>query len=115
MILLRLSNEEMLEVQHCRVTSNRDALVVLDPNGNKLAMLTWNVDTGEIGTVKIINSDYLRRGIATALFNLANTYMHVKHSEYRTKSGDAWAHSVGGEIPPLKTKLRMRNNEGSVR
>lgn len=106
MILLKLPNGEKFEIRHQRATSEKDALVVLLPNGSThkdeyLATFTWNVFTGEIGSVKILDANYMRKGIATALFQLANTYTKIKHSAYRTGAGDAWAHSVGGEIPPL--------------
>ncbi len=117
MILLKLPNGEKFEIRHQRATSEKDALVVENSEGERVASFTWNVFTGEIGAVRveacvgeigvwgtkdyIPGKNYQRMGIATALFQLANTYTKIKHSAYRTGAGDAWAHSVGGEIPPL--------------
>ena len=59
---------------------------------------------GEIGYL-IVHEDFQRQGVATELMQRARAAgVEVKHSAVRSVAGDAWAHSVGGEIPPLNQK-----------
>ena len=49
--------------------------------------------------------DYQRQGLATKLWNYAKSQSDIgipepKHSDARTKAGEAWAKKVGGELPP---------------
>jgi len=117
MILLITSNGEKFRVTKQHSTSEKDALVVTNADGIRVATFTWNVFTGEIGSVRveacvgeigtwgtddyIPGINYQRRGIATALLRLANTYTPIKHSAFRTGAGDKWAHSTGDPLPPL--------------
>lgn len=63
--------------------------------------LEWDASTGKILNVHV-KPEYRRRGIATGMYNYAQGLDVIKpaHSSWRTDAGDAWAKSVGGEIPP---------------
>ena len=63
--------------------------------------MSWHHKTGEIkGTYTV--PEQQRRGVATSLFQQAHGQGVVKpkHSSFRTNSGDAWARSMGGRLPP---------------
>jgi len=73
-----------------------------------LGSLAWNQE-GEITGV-YVPKRLRRRGIATAMFNVAHEVAEgmedmnpPKHSADRTFEGDAWAKAVGGVIPSLRT------------
>lgn len=75
-----------------------------------LGSLAWNQE-GEITGV-YVPKRLRRRGIATAMFNVAHEVAEgmedmnpPKHSADRTFEGDAWAKAVGGVIPSLRTSL----------
>jgi hypothetical protein len=69
--------------------------------GEKVGYLHWSGTTGR--TYKIdVDDDHQRRGLATAMWNHANSLKGVRkpqHSNDRTDVGDAWARSVGGRLP----------------
>ena len=44
-----------------------------------------------------------RRGIGTALFNLASEHVDVEHRDERTPDGDAWARSLDSSLTPIIT------------
>lgn len=61
--------------------------------------LNWYGTTGTIHHIQV-EGDYLRQGIATAMWEWGQTMRPApKHSGDRTTQGDAWARSVGGPIP----------------
>jgi len=49
-----------------------------------------------------VDPDHQRKGVATAMARYATEELGVPlvHSETRTESGDAWAKSWGGPMPP---------------
>lgn len=57
---------------------------------------------GEIEQV-FVEADWRRLGIATALLAEVRRRCRyaIKHSPFRTTSGDAWAQSTGDVLPPL--------------
>lgn len=58
-------------------------------------------DEGGVRTITQVSSEYPRTGIATGLYKQAeNMGYKIRHSDMRTDAGDAWAHKVGGDIPP---------------
>ena len=62
--------------------------------------LVWEVSTGDIYKLWV-QSAHRRKGYATELWNEAQQYeIKPKHSAWRTDSGEAWAISIGGELPP---------------
>lgn len=69
--------------------------------------MSWDDRSGEIVGLYVAPG-FRRKGIATKLYSKADDYYYdppnekwVKHSEHRTKAGDAWAKAVGGFKPPL--------------
>jgi GNAT superfamily N-acetyltransferase len=77
----------------------------LDPGIRPIASLSWHHRTGEISGVYTV-PEHQRQGVATALYQqgqeIASKTRGVptpRHSEQRTRSGDAWARSVGGHLP----------------
>lgn len=81
--------------------------VKLYDKGKSVGRLEWSDKTGEILAVDV-NAEYRRRGLATKMLRLAEQsrkkYPDVvapAHSRDRTPAGEAWARSVGGDIPPL--------------
>jgi GNAT superfamily N-acetyltransferase len=68
------------------------------------AYIEWE-PSGELYYIKV-PVEYRRQGIATQLWKSAQQYaLHSglptpSHSEYRTNEGDAWAKSLGEELPP---------------
>lgn len=109
MLKIELETGEQFEVNYQRRTSDTVALIVNDDRGNRIAIFTWNDITGEIVTVRVspdVNSvNYRRRGIATALLGIANTYIPIIHSPYRSPEGDDWAQSTGDQLPQLSKDL----------
>ena len=74
--------------------------------GSHVGDLLWNAKG--IRNV-IVSPDQQRRGVATSLWNHAQTLAsenakipQPKHSADRTAAGDAWARSVGGRLPRRK-------------
>jgi hypothetical protein len=70
--------------------------------------MTWKRKGGTILRVEV-PSLFQRRGIATALHSEAQRIAsenpripQPKHSNDRTKEGDAWARAVGGRLPHRK-------------
>jgi GNAT superfamily N-acetyltransferase len=86
---------------HCSVHALKDLIVV--------GSLRWGVeqddDSAAVGAL-VVTPEYRRRGIATGLWAAAHAYAEryglpaPRHSEERSDDGDAWARSVGGELPP---------------
>ena len=77
----------------------------VDPGTRPVASMSWHHQTGEVKGV-FTDPAHQRQGIATALWHegkrIATETRGVttpKHSAQRTKSGEAWARSVGGRLP----------------
>lgn len=65
-----------------------------------MGKLSWSPDGGRISDIHV--PEYARRnGVATAMYNHAmNLGVGVpEHSEQRTDEGEAWARSLGEELP----------------
>jgi hypothetical protein len=82
-------------------------LAFAGPTGSNVGSMLWNAKGIRNITVA---PDQQRRGVATAMWNeghrLAAESKSVpqpKHSDDRTKAGDAWARSVGGRLPRRRT------------
>lgn len=79
--------------------------------------MQWSDNTGELQHI-MVNHDARRQGIATALWNRAQQLSGERgitaptHSSKRTKEGDAWAKSVGGELPKRKPSHYDRGRMG---
>lgn len=97
------------EVDCSRVTSTR-VVVCFTPMKAEgdlwvmlpVGLLTWDRGTHEVEMV-YVPEDYRRRGIGRELWEYAKTKEPgLQHSSDRTNDGDAWARSVGGEVPERK-------------
>lgn len=73
--------------------------------------MQWDDKTGEITTLSV-PYDKRRQGVATALWHRAHQLSAERgitppvHSRKRTEEGNAWAKSVGGELPRW-TRVRL--------
>lgn len=80
-----------------------------DPERYSMGFMQWSDKTGEVTHIAVLG-DKRRQGVATALWNRAQELAAEKgitaprHSSKRTEAGDAWAKSVGGELP-RRTKV----------
>lgn len=63
----------------------------------RVGTISWDIESGEVVEL-IVHQDYRRQGIATKLWVLAKKSGAV-HSEWRTKEGQAWALSLGEQLP----------------
>lgn len=75
--------------------------------GNSVGHMTWFKNSGVVSEL-FVGEQNRRQGIATNLWNEAQRLSRQdpsipapKHSSFRSRSGDAWAKKVGGELPPL--------------
>ena len=72
--------------------------------GKDSAYIDWE-PSGELYYIKV-PAEYRRQGIATRLWEAAKEHARKfglpipTHSQYRTDEGDAWAKSLGDELPP---------------
>ena len=65
---------------------------------------TMSVDARDNVILDIfVKPAHRRKGVATAMFNLATQHIDVEHCEERTLNGDAWAHSLDADLPPAFT------------
>ena len=77
---------------------------VHDKAGDPIGHIQWLTKTGEIHSIRVASA-YQRRGIATAMYHMANQLsdeygvVKPKHSNDRSDQGDKWAKSVGGDLP----------------
>ena len=71
-------------------------------DGGMVSSLSWDALSGTIRGVHT-EPDLRRQGIATELYRKAQDHTggKLKHSAWRTASGDRWARAVGGALPPL--------------
>ena len=80
--------------------------IMAHDNSGQLGRLLWNADDGEISHV-YVGDKLRRRGIATDMWNEAHSealyrgIIDPEHSSRRSQEGDAWAKSIGGDIPEL--------------
>jgi hypothetical protein len=92
---------------------DKHSLVMRDPASNKIiAALQWDAHTHVIGWIRVGNTEaegkrLRRHGIATALLATARTEdPKIRHSDWRTDSGDLWARSLGERLPKRNTGQR---------
>lgn len=85
---------------------SQHGIIARSEKGNELGRLVWNAR--RIGNVEV-NPENRRQGIATTMYKHAQLLAELntripqpKHSDDRTKSGDAWARAVGGKLPRMK-------------
>lgn len=75
-----------------------------------MGQMSWHPESGEIMSLEVKNQ-HRRKGVATSLYNYAHQVASEKklaaprHSATRTPEGDAWAKSVGGNVPKLKKSI----------
>lgn len=60
--------------------------------------IQWVTETGEIVHL-YVPRDCRRQGIATRLYQAASKENLVRHSHQRTDDGQAWALSLGDQLP----------------
>ena len=75
------------------------------PEGREIGRLRWWTVGGAVSDVAV-SPNFRRRGVATGMWNEAYRLnaqdpdiVSPSHSSSRTDEGDAWARSVGGELP----------------
>jgi GNAT superfamily N-acetyltransferase len=102
-----LSDIQFRYARHSYNTVNTHTLAAVKPDGDRIGSIAWGGRTGEVFSVSTAH-EYRGLGIATTLWEKANKLASdtgiasPKHSKGRTRKGDAWAHAVGGKVPPLK-------------
>lgn len=74
--------------------------IVATHKGKNVGHLEWHPFGSEIAGVGI-NEEHRRKGVATAMFNMANelTKGALHHSSTITPEGEAWARGMGHEVP----------------
>jgi hypothetical protein len=71
--------------------------------------MDWDKRTGKIDNINVIGR-MQGLGIATSMYEKASKLSAdtgiktPQHSNFRTDKGDAWAHSVGGNLPTRKAE-----------
>jgi hypothetical protein len=75
--------------------------------GAVIGRMKWRPYGGSIANIDV-NEEHRRQGVATGMWNTATRLneenpdiVAPNHSIHRSRAGDAWAKSVGGELPPL--------------
>jgi len=81
------------------------------PTGEQVGYMDWN-QHGKLWEIAV-KEPHQRKGLATGMWNHAQNVADaasnkgvnkripsVRHSQYRTAAGDAWAKSTGDEVPP---------------
>jgi GNAT superfamily N-acetyltransferase len=73
--------------------------------GRAIGSLDW-ISTTEGPKVSsvAVSPDHRRQGVASAMYERASQHagQPLRHAVHRTDEGDAWARSVGGELPARK-------------
>jgi hypothetical protein len=78
----------------------------------RLGEMHWDQD--KVRFVGVYEEQHLRQGLARGMWNAANAFHAAdpesipppRHSDDRSKAGDAWARRVGGDLPPRRKKRR---------
>lgn len=75
--------------------------IIAQHKGRRVGKMEWDTGTGDIQNLEV-HPRHQRKGIATAMWEHAQEISGntVGHSPVRSDDGDAWAKSVGGDIPP---------------
>ena len=75
--------------------------------GNNAGSMEWSKSSGQIEDL-LVHPEARRQGVASHMWDFAKQtaqelgLKEPKHSPTRTKEGDLWAPTVGGELPPNK-------------
>jgi hypothetical protein len=73
----------------------------IEKDGEEVGFLFWNKDTKVIENIEI-KPGHRGKKLATSAWKAAKEVEpELKHAEYRTPSGDRFAHSTGDFVPPL--------------
>jgi GNAT superfamily N-acetyltransferase len=84
-------------------------IIAHDSTGNEVGTLQWNKQSKRVHWVGV-DKEHRRQGIASHMWDYAHQVSEEigkpgpKHSNVRWNEGDAWAHSVGGNLPENKMK-----------
>ena len=95
-----------LNYEPMKLTHN---VVAYNEEGKQIGNLQWNRRSKRIHWVGV-DQNYRRQGIASHMWDLAHQVSAElgkpgpKHSTVRWNEGDAWAKSVGGDLPENKMK-----------
>lgn len=72
-----------------------------------VGVMNWFKTGGQVSEL-FVGRDFRRRGVATGMWNEAQRIAQQdpsvpapRHNPMRSRAGDKWARSVGGELPPL--------------
>lgn len=107
------ASEHLSPMQFESFSDARGGAISAMHQGREIGSIDWNTDqdVSRIGSVDV-HRDYRRQGIATDLYHRAGEAAGrpLVHSHERTDAGNAWAHSVGGEIPE-RTAVVIRDAE----
>ena len=83
--------EGMTEIRATRRKKHLGGMAVINEPGSPDHGTIWGVEVAE---------KHQKKGLATAMYHHAQRQgIPIKHSEWRTDAGDAWAKKVGGTIP----------------
>ena len=74
--------------------------------GEHAGIIQWDRQKGSIGRGEVIDvnveKEHRRNGVATELYRRAQQAdSSVRHSTFRTDTGDAWAKSIGDHVPSM--------------
>lgn len=77
-----------------------ECLRLEDETGTVIARIEWHALSGEILHLWV-QTGLRRQGLATRLYRRAQLMTHdfLQHSEWRTTDGEAWAQSLGEQLP----------------
>ena len=76
-------------------------------DGDFVGTMDWNKRSGRVFDIQV-HPNHRRKGLASHMWDFAKQtaqelgLQEPKHSPTRTKKGDLWAPTVGGELPPNK-------------
>lgn len=73
-----------------------------------VGMMEWFKNNGRVSEL-FVGKEFRRKGVATGMWNEAKRISkenpeipEPRHNPQRSRKGDAWARSVGGDLPPLE-------------
>jgi GNAT superfamily N-acetyltransferase len=98
-----LSDKQFVSQLKMDVNKHEGVIVAYHPVESMVGELSWYEPHGTIGSVEV-DPNHRRRGVATAMLRHAEKVRGkpLIHSQDRTEEGDAWAHAVGGHVPPRR-------------
>ena len=87
-----MSNLSKVQFQHVKTSDENK--VGAHIGKNQVGWLDLDKDTGVVNEV-YVKEEHQGKGIATGMWQHAqNAGLHPNHSDTRSESGDAWAHSL---------------------